>query len=148
MRKAEIFTFIVNCAIIRTVMRPRRKDILLLIALPMGLPPFIIFRDLIEVWTQSFPVCFILDRYHIICPACGITRSVLFLLQGDVISSLRYHILPVLLLIIGLGFYVEAWMSVCGKKVTVIPRKISLLVVVVIGFVIYVVLRNVIPSFM
>ena len=146
MRKAEIFTFIVNCAIIRTVMRPRRKDILLLIALPMGLPPFIIFRDLIEVWTQSFPVCFILDRYHIICPACGITRSVLFLLQGDVILSLRYHVLPVLLLAVGMGFYAETVARVCGKKIGIVPRKISLLIAVAIGFIIYVVLRNVIPG--
>jgi len=46
---------------------------------------------LLTVFSISLWSCPVLRICHIPCPGCGLTRSVKFLLLGDVTSSMRYH---------------------------------------------------------
>lgn len=47
--------------------------------------------------------CWIWQNWHIYCPGCGGTRSLIALLQGDLIGSFYYHpALPVLVIVLGI----------------------------------------------
>ena len=120
--------------------------ILFLIGVPAGLIIALIFRDSLARLAQAFPPCPFYRDYCICCPSCGNSRSVLSLLQGDVLSSLRYNITPPFLLAIILAFYGEAIARLFGKKITLVPRQTSFLVVVIVGFIVYFVARNFIPG--
>lgn len=71
----------------------------------------------------------------------------LSLLRGDIISSLRYNIIPSFLFILVIGFYVESAARIFGKKLIIVPRRLSFVVVVIAFFVVYFVLRNYIKTF-
>jgi len=120
--------------------------ILFLIGVPVGVFLAVVFRDSIARLAQAFPPCPFYHDYQICCPSCGNSRSVLSLLQGDILSSLRYNITPPFLLAISLAFYCEVIAQVFGKKITLVPRKTSFLVVVILGFIVYFVARNFIPG--
>ncbi|MDR2687631.1 MAG: DUF2752 domain-containing protein [Oscillospiraceae bacterium] len=119
--------------------------ILFLAGVPAGLLFVFIFRDSLARWAQTFPACSFYRNYQICCPSCGNTRSVLSLLQGDVISSLRYNITPAFLLALVLAFYCEAIAKICGKKVALVPRNIPFMVITIVGFIGYFVARNYMP---
>ncbi len=54
----------------------------------------------INVLEVSFP-CVVYQKTGHYCPGCGGTRSIKALLQGDILSSLKYH--PVIVYILVLG---------------------------------------------
>jgi len=116
------------------------------IGVPAGLLFAFIFRDSLALLARTLPPCPFYNNYHICCPSCGNTRSVLSLLHGDIISSIRYNITPVFLLAILLAFYCEAIAQLFGKKIAIVPRKISFLVIAIVGFITYYVIRNFIPG--
>lgn len=45
-------------------------------------------------------ICPFYNLFHIPCPGCGITRATVLLLQGRVIDSFSYNILPIPLLLL------------------------------------------------
>lgn len=45
-------------------------------------------------------ICFIYNLFHIPCPGCGCTRASIELLKGNIINSIKYNPLPLLLIII------------------------------------------------
>ena len=106
-----------------------------------------LLRGTLAGLAQYLPGCFWYDRLHILCPSCGNTRSVLSLLSGDVVSSLRYNVAPVLLLLILTAFYIESAAQLFGKKLVVFPRKTWFIAAVITGLVAYYVVRNFIPFF-
>lgn len=55
----------------------------------------------------NFRVCIIYNLFHIPCPGCGITRSINFLLHGNIKTSIQYSIVPYILLVI--LFIVSCW---------------------------------------
>lgn len=47
----------------------------------------------------NIQICIIHNLFKIPCPGCGLTRSVIYLLKGDITMSLKYNILTIPLLI-------------------------------------------------
>lgn len=47
--------------------------------------------------SESAGVCLIKNVLHIPCPSCGVTRSVLLLLQGDIYAALMINPLGILI---------------------------------------------------
>ena len=115
---------------------------LYLLGLPLLLVCAVLLRGFIAQWAQGIPGCIFYQQLGLLCPSCGNTRSVLFLLHGDVFSSLRYNALPAFGLLLALGFYVEVLAGFLGKGVVLIPRGLVFWVLVLIGFLAYFVLRN------
>jgi len=116
-----------------------------LIGFPIILLCFFVFNNIIIHWVQMLhlPACVFYKRFSLYCPSCGNTRSVLSLLRGDVFASLKYNITPVFFLILTTAFYIEALIYVIAKKkIDIVPRRISLLVEVLISFAVYFIVRN------
>ena len=61
---------------------------------------------LIFVKFTGIRICLIYNLIHIPCPACGLTRAYMALLQGDFISSLKYNILAVPIAIFFVLFFI------------------------------------------
>lgn len=80
-------------------------------------------------------------------PSCGLTRSVLALIQrGDVLESLRFNAMPVTLLLFVALVYSEQLCAAFGKRVRLFPHTIRFLIAVAAVFVVYFVVRNFIPG--
>lgn len=79
--------------------------------------------ELIMSFMNKIPRCLFNSVTGGLCPACGNTRSVMLLLKGDVIGSLRHNITPIVLGIILFLLYVEFAFGAFGKKIKILPRK-------------------------
>ena len=100
------------------------------------------FRSSLIRLTYYFPECFFYKLTAWKCPACGNTRSVICLLNGDITGSLKYNITPVVLLIIAIIFYIELVFYSFGKTVHIFPRKLYVLIIILLLMISYYVLRN------
>ncbi len=108
-----------------------------------------IFRNRLIVLAQSvkkqLPEC----KFHIMtgcyCPACGNTRSVMALMQGDILLSIRNNAIIPFLLLIAIAFYAELILFVFGVRIQIVPRSNIFLAICVGSFLIYFLLRNFIP---
>jgi len=61
---------------------------------------------LIFVKITNIRICLIYNIFHIPCPSCGLTRAYYALLEGDIISSLKYNILAIPIAIVFLLYFV------------------------------------------
>lgn len=121
----------------RKLLRP------VLIFIPLiGLLLMLSVRDEIIAWANTFPKCPFYTMLHIYCPACGNTRSVLALMQGDIVSSLRLNITPVVVGSLAAAGYVELCTYAFGKHKKILPRSNIFLFSVVVVMILYYVLRN------
>lgn len=98
--------------------------------------------ELIMRFMNKIPRCLFNSVTGGLCPACGNTRSVMLLLKGDVIGSLRHNITPIVLGIILFLLYVEFAFGAFGKKIKILPRK-GVFWYSVLGFMfVYYIVRN------
>lgn len=111
--------------------------VLLLVFMPF-------YSKYILILGQNMPSCIFYRIFHIYCPGCGNTRSVMALAQGDILASLRFNPTPLVLLIAGALFYVEGVLRLFGKKVCLFPRK-GFIYVLIIVMAVYLLVRNFIP---
>lgn len=88
--------------------KKNKIKIVLLLSPFLVLGIFIFLKCFVFSITANFPSCFFRDTFQVYCPACGNTRSVLALLRGDLLQSLRYNITPIILLCLLGGLYLEA----------------------------------------
>ena len=115
---------------------------ILTIGIPIVIAIAFILKDSIVWLMYLLPSCLFYQRFHLYCPACGNTRSILALSRGDIISSLRYNIVPTLLLITSIGAYVELASFSFGKHLCIFPRNKKFYITSMILFFIYFIFRN------
>lgn len=91
------------------------------------------------------PPCLIYSLFDTYCPACGNTRSVTALLHGDLLTSLRFNIIPFLIIIIFVLAYIELATYGFRRHIRLLPRKLSFYIVLIGLLILYFILRNFIP---
>lgn len=94
----------------------------------------------------KLPPCLTYVTFGILCPGCGITRSIIALVNGDILLSLRQNIYVFLFLVISIMLYIEFVLKIFGKKFRFPIHSDKLLYVLLIFTVLYTVLRNIIPQ--
>jgi hypothetical protein len=119
---------------------------LLSILLPLATFLIILFRErFLALVLPSLPSCYFYRLFHIYCPSCGNTRSVISLLHGDVLSSLRFNIVPLILFLLIFLSYVELVTYSFKKQVRLLPRKLSFYLTLIAILILYWIFRNFVP---
>ncbi len=126
-------------------MSNKRIPKLLSVLLPVTALLLIIFRESVLALVPYFPSCYFYQLFHLYCPSCGNTRSVVSLLHGDVLGSLRFNVVPAIMLLILFLAYVELVTYSFGRQVRLLPRKLSFYLILIVGLVLYWIVRNFIP---
>jgi hypothetical protein len=103
------------------------------------------FKKQLVHFMFSLPPCPFYTIYNLYCPACGNTRSVNALLQGDILLSLHYNIIPILLILTLMLGYIELAFYSFGKKKKILPRSKNFYLITGSILLIYLILRNFIP---
>lgn len=84
---------------------------------------FFLLRQYAPVLVKGFPNCYFRKITGLYCPACGNTRSVLMLLQGDILSALRFNVLPFILCFILVSLYLEQVLKQFSVNCQLMPRS-------------------------
>lgn len=116
------------------------KRITLLI--PVVILIFYLISDKILMLMSHIPPCLFNSITHSYCPACGNTRSVTALLHGDILTALRFNIVPIILLILLLLAYIELATYSFSTWIKLVPRKLSFYLTLITLLVIYFIARN------
>lgn len=114
--------------------------------LPLLLVPTVYFLGkFLSNYTYLFPPCMSYSLFHFNCPGCGMTRSVLALLNGDILLSLRQNLCPVGGILVCVCLYIEYLFFIFKKKppFTILKTKYLWALLIFLG--VYTILRNVFP---
>ena len=112
------------------------------IFIPILLIFLYLIKDIFLALLPMIPICPFYKSLDLYCPACGNTRSILSLLDGHVLSSLRYNIVPMLLIILSFLAYLELVAYAFFRPIRILPRKLSFYLVMIALLLVYFVLRN------
>lgn len=107
----------------------------------------IIFKNFFINLKNILSPCLFREITGFYCPGCGNTRAVLALFNGDFLSSLRYNIAPLTIIILLILVYIEQVAKLFNKKIKLIPRSILFWIIIFILFIVYYVFRNFFPYF-
>ena len=99
------------------------------------------------IYSIEFPCIFNLFTGYF-CPGCGNTRSIIALLNGHIILSLRYNPFIILLFVFLILLYIELFTSTFYVHKKIIPRSNKFLFVTLGIMIIYYFIRNFIPILM
>lgn len=121
------------------------SKIFAVLAVPLIIVSAVVFRNSLLALKDYLPACLIYETTGWLCPACGNTRSVIALLNGNIIDSIGYNIMPVLLCVIGIVLYIELVTWCLGKHVAVFPRNNKFVVGLALIVCLYYVARNIFP---
>lgn len=114
--------------------------------LPIPLVFFLfLLKEQIAKYTQTIQECIFHKITGFNCPACGNTRSVFALMDGDIVNSLYFNITPIFLILVILCFYIENVFALFNKKIIVFPRDDKVLYIFTGFFILYYAARNFIP---
>ena len=95
---------------------------------------------------QLLPPCYLYSHFGLYCPACGNTRSVAALLDGDLSLAVQFNMVPILAALFGIAAYAELVSYCFGKQLRLLPRKLSFYLLLIAIVLVYLVLRNFIPA--
>lgn len=90
------------------------------------------------------PPCLFRTATGLLCPSCGMTHAVYALCRLDVAESLRQNAVLMFGVLLGVLCYAELWMRTLGNPKRLIPRRGSFWVGVLILWLAYTVLRNIV----
>lgn len=99
------------------------------------------------IYSIEFPCMFNLFTGYF-CPGCGNTRSIIALVNGHIILSLRYNPFIILTLAFLVLLYIELFTSTFYVHKKTIPRSNKFLFVTLGIMIIYYFIRNFIPILM
>ena len=99
------------------------------------------------IYSIEFPCMFNLFTGYF-CPGCGNTRSIIALVNGYIILSLRYNPFIILLFVFLILLYIELFTSTFYIHKKIIPRSNKFLFVTLGIMIIYYFIRNFIPILM
>lgn len=80
------------------------------------------------------------------CPACGNTRCVRALLEGDIALALQSNITIPFLIGLIIALYIENLLALAGRKIHILTRRRIVWYLVLVFFFIYYIARNFIPA--
>ncbi len=126
-------------------MKSQTKLKLLTILIPIIVLLIYLVHDSIFHYLSQLPTCPFYSLFDLYCPACGNTRSVKALINGDILSSLRYNVEPMILIILSTLLYIELVTKSFGKHIRLLPRKFSFYLTLIILLVLYLIVRNFFP---
>lgn len=116
------------------------------IAMPIiAILSVIFLKDVIIMIANNFPKCSFYKLTGHLCPGCGNTRSVIALLNFNIIKSLKYNITPILLGTIILILYIELGTYLFGRHRKILPRSNVLLISIIVVMLLYYIVRNFVP---
>lgn len=106
----------------------------IVVLLVLGYGIFIYFN-------QDLFFCPILKYFHFYCPACGVTRMILSILELDFYQAFRFNPLIFILLIILILFsIVQMFMFINKRKFVHINNKVYIGLIIVL--IVYTIMRN------
>lgn len=92
------------------------------------------------------PPCLVHTLTGLQCPGCGMTRSVIALVNGDILLSLRQNALLIVFILIAVIFYIEYALNAFGVNLKLPFHKMRYVYIFLALLAIYSVLRNIIPQ--
>jgi hypothetical protein len=126
-------------------MKNKTRDKIFTLLLPAAALLLFLIKDSLLAVVPYFPACVFYSRLHLLCPACGNTRSVTALLQGEITASLHYNIVPVLFLLLAVIAYIEFAARSFGRNIRLLPRKLSFYLLLIALLIVYFIARNLYP---
>ena len=93
----------------------------------------------------TLPPCLTYEYFGVYCPGCGMTRSVIALINGDIFLSLRDNALIILGIILVMALYLELVFKVFGKRLRFPIHSNKFIIGALIFVAVYSVLRNFVP---
>lgn len=126
-------------------MKNKTRNQLLTLLLPVAGLILFLMKDALLAIVPYFPACLLYSRLHLLCPACGNTRSTTALLHGELMTSLHYNIVPPLLLFLAAIAYIEFASYSFGRHIRLLPRRLSFYLVLISLLIVYFVARNLYP---
>jgi len=120
---------------------------ILVVLLPIVSGGFVFaLRQYADIIVENFPECTIYRVTNFYCPACGNTRSVISLTNGNIARSLRYNITPFIIITFAMAFYIELVAAAFWKHIKIVPRSRTFLLTVISLVLLYYAARNIIPA--
>ena len=92
---------------------------------------------------ELLPPCIFHEKTSLLCPGCGMTRSILALLQGNILICLKANILTTLLIAFCFFVYIELLAFSFGKKFLLLPRNPRFYWIGLSLLILYCILRNI-----
>lgn len=99
----------------------------------------------------NFRICLIYNLFHIPCPGCGATRASYLLLTGNFVESIKYSLLPLILIIILLILFIWSLIDYITKKYTLksyIIKNKKIFIIISVFLTIMLWIRNIYNSYL
>lgn len=124
----------------------KRLRIVIAATAPILTAAVLVLKDFILGLKRYLPDCTFNTVTGYLCPGCGNTRSLTYLLNGDILSALRCNVtIPFLGMLLVL-LYIENAAAIAGKDVKLLPRNSFVWAGVIVLFFAYFTARNFIPN--
>lgn len=118
---------------------------ILVVLLPIISAILLYFVAVFVAKNITLPQCLTYKYFEIYCPGCGMTRSVIALLHGDILLSLRDNALIIFGILLLFALYLELVFKVFGKRLRFPIHSNKFIIGILIMMGVYSVLRNFVP---